>query len=69
PINFAAPAGITFTVESPTDLIVSGVDKQLVGEVVAKIQKLRKADPYKGKGLHLQGARIRRKAGKTGKKA
>jgi len=48
---------------------VSGVDKQLVGEVVAKIQKLRKADPYKGKGLHLQGARIRRKAGKTGKKA
>ena len=69
PINFTAPAGITFTVESPTDLIVSGVDKQLVGEVVAKIQKLRKADPYKGKGLHLQGARIRRKAGKTGKKA
>ena len=44
PIIFAAPAGITFTVESPTDLIVSGVDKQLVGEVVAKIQKLRKAD-------------------------
>ena len=69
PVAFAAPAGITFTVESPTDLIVSGVDKQLVGEVVAKIQKLRKADPYKGKGLHLQGQRIRRKAGKTGKKA
>lgn len=69
PINFTAPAGITFTVETPTDLVVSGVDKQLVGEVVAKIQKLRKADPYKGKGLHLQGARIRRKAGKTGKKA
>ena len=69
PVAFAAPVGITFTVESPTDLIVSGVDKQLVGEVVAKIQKLRKADPYKGKGLHLQGQRIRRKAGKTGKKA
>jgi large subunit ribosomal protein L6 len=69
PINFTAPDGITFTVETPTDLVVSGVDKQLVGEVVAKIQKLRKADPYKGKGLHLQGARIRRKAGKTGKKA
>ena len=69
PVPFAAPAGITFTVESPTDLVVSGVDKQLVGEVVAKIQKLRKADPYKGKGLHLQGQRIRRKAGKTGKKA
>ena len=69
PIPFAAPAGITFTVDSPTDLVVSGIDKQLVGEVVAKIQKLRKADPYKGKGLHLQGQRIRRKAGKTGKKA
>ena len=69
PVAFAAPAGITFTVESPTDLVVSGIDKQLVGEVVAKIQKLRKADPYKGKGLHLQGQRIRRKAGKTGKKA
>ena len=69
PVAFAAPAGITFTVDSPTDLVVSGIDKQLVGEVVAKIQKLRKADPYKGKGLHLQGQRIRRKAGKTGKKA
>ena len=69
PVPFAAPAGITFTVDSPTDLVVSGIDKQLVGEVVAKIQKLRKADPYKGKGLHLQGQRIRRKAGKTGKKA
>jgi large subunit ribosomal protein L6 len=50
-------------------LIVGGVDKQLVGETVAKIQKLRKSDPYKGKGLHLLGERIRRKAGKTGKKA
>ena len=69
PVPFAAPAGITFTSDSPTDLVVSGIDKQLVGEVVAKIQKLRKADPYKGKGLHLQGQRIRRKAGKTGKKA
>ena len=69
PVPFAAPAGITFTSESPTDLVVSGIDKQLVGETVAKIQKLRKADPYKGKGLHLQGQRIRRKAGKTGKKA
>ena len=68
PVPFAAPAGITFTVESPTDLIVSGVDKQLVGEVVAKIQKLRKADPYKGKGLRLEGERVRRKAGKAGKK-
>ena len=69
PVAFAAPTGITFTCDSPTELTVSGVDKQLVGETVAKIQKLRKSDPYKGKGLHLQGQRIRRKAGKTGKKA
>jgi large subunit ribosomal protein L6 len=68
PILFPAPAGITFNVESPTEFTISGVDKQLVGETAAKIQKLRKSDPYKGKGLHLEGQRIRRKAGKTGKK-
>jgi len=67
-IQFPAPEGITFKVDSPTKLHVSGIDKQLVGEVAAKIQKLRKADPYKGKGLHLDGAKIRRKQGKTGKK-
>jgi len=67
-ITFPAPEGITFKVESPTKLSISGIDKQLVGEVAAKIQKLRKADPYKGKGLHLEGAKIRRKQGKTGKK-
>ncbi len=67
-VPFKAPAGITFKVESATKLSVSGIDKQLVGEVAAKIQKLRKADPYKGKGLHLEGAKIRRKQGKTGKK-
>ena len=69
PVLFPAPAGITFTVESPTEFMVAGVDKQLVGETAAKIQKLRKSDHYKGKGVHLQGQRIRRKAGKTGKKA
>jgi large subunit ribosomal protein L6 len=69
PVLFKAPEGISFTVDSPTELTVAGVDKQLVGETVAKIQKLRKSDPYKGKGLHLLGQRIRRKAGKTGKKA
>ena len=69
PVLFPAPAGITFTVEAPTEFTVAGVDKQLVGETAAKIQKLRKSDPYKGKGVHLQGQRIRRKAGKTGKKA
>ena len=67
-ILFPAPEGITFASASQTELEVSGVDKQLVGEVTAKIQKLRKSDPYKGKGLHLAGARIRRKAGKAGKK-
>jgi large subunit ribosomal protein L6 len=68
PILFKAPEGITFKVESPTRFHVNGIDKQLVGEVTAKIQKLRKSDPYKGKGLHLDGQRIRRKQGKTGKK-
>jgi large subunit ribosomal protein L6 len=67
-ILFPAPEGITFKVESPTRFHVQGIDKQLVGETVAKIQKLRKSDPYKGKGLHLDGERIRRKQGKTGKK-
>jgi large subunit ribosomal protein L6 len=67
-ILFPAPEGITFKVESPTRFHVTGIDKQLVGETVAKIQKLRKSDPYKGKGLHLDGQRIRRKQGKTGKK-
>ena len=67
-ILFPAPEGITFKVESPTRFHVQGIDKQLVGETVAKIQKLRKSDPYKGKGLHLDGQRIRRKQGKTGKK-
>jgi large subunit ribosomal protein L6 len=68
PILFTAPEGITFKVESQTRFHVNGIDKQLVGETVAKIQKLRKSDPYKGKGLHLDGQRIRRKAGKAGKK-
>ena len=67
-INFPAPAGITFKVESPTKLFISGIDKQLVGETAAKIKKLRKADPYKGKGLRLTGEVVRRKHGKTGKK-
>ena len=69
PVLFPAPTGITYSVESPTEFTISGVDKQLVGETAAKIQKLRKSDPYKGKGVHLLGQRVRRKAGKTGKKA
>ena len=67
-ITFPAPEGITYKVESPTKLIISGIDKQLVGETAAKVKKLRKADPYKGKGLRLEGEVIRRKAGKAGKK-
>lgn len=68
PILFLAPEGISYKVESPTRLIISGIDKQLVGETAAKIKKLRKADPYKGKGLRLEGEVVRRKAGKAGKK-
>ena len=68
PILFPAPEGITFKAQSQTELIISGIDKQLVGETAAKIKKLRKADPYKGKGLRLVGEPVRRKAGKAGKK-
>lgn len=66
-IIFDAPEGITFAVESPTKLGVVGIDKQLVGEVAAKIRKLRKPEPYKGKGVRYAGEHIRRKVGKAGK--
>ena len=62
-----APEGITFVVETPTKFSVQGIDKQLVGEVAANIRKLRKPDPYKGKGVRYAGEKIRRKVGKTGK--
>lgn len=67
PVPVKAPAGITFTVEGATKLAVSGIDKQQVGEVAANIRKLRKPDPYKGKGVRYEGEQIRRKAGKAGK--
>ena len=67
PVPVPAPEGITFTVEAPTRFSVSGIDKQQVGEVSAKIRKLRKPDPYKGKGVRYQGEVIRRKVGKAGK--
>jgi len=67
PITFNAPDGITFTVESPTRLTVQGIDKQLVGEVAANIRKLRKPEPYKGKGVRYSGEHVRRKVGKAGK--
>ena len=66
-ITFNAPEGITFTVEGPTKLGVVGIDKQLVGETAAKIRKLRKPEPYKGKGVRYAGEHIRRKVGKAGK--
>jgi large subunit ribosomal protein L6 len=68
PVTVPAPEGITFRVETPTRFAVEGIDKQKVGEVAAKIRKLRKPDPYKGKGVRYQGEVIRRKAGKAGKK-
>ncbi len=67
PIVFDAPEGITFSVDGPTRLGVAGIDKQLVGEVAAKIRKLRKPEPYKGKGVRYAGEHIRRKVGKAGK--
>ena len=67
PIEIDPPAGITFTVETPQKLKVSGVDKEVVGEVAAKIRALRVPDPYKAKGIKYAGEYIRRKAGKAGK--
>jgi large subunit ribosomal protein L6 len=67
PVPVAAPEGISFRVETPTRFIVEGIDKQQVGEVAANIRKLRKPDPYKGKGVRYQGEQIRRKVGKAGK--
>jgi large subunit ribosomal protein L6 len=67
PVVVTPPEGITFRVEAPTRFVVEGIDKQLVGETAARIRKLRKPDPYKGKGVRYQGEVIRRKVGKAGK--
>ena len=67
PILIKAPEGITFAVDGATKLSVSGIDKQLVGQVAAYIRRLRKDDPYKGKGIRYDGEQVRRKVGKTGK--
>ena len=66
-ITFNAPDGITFAVEGPTRLGVVGIDKQLVGETAAKIRKLRKPEPYKGKCVRYAGEQVRKKVGKAGK--
>jgi large subunit ribosomal protein L6 len=67
PVMVTPPDGVTLRVETPTRLVVEGIDKQQVGEVAANIRKLRKPDPYKGKGLRYSGEQIRRKVGKAGK--
>ena len=67
PVVVEPPAGITFAVETPTRFSVSGIDKQLVGETAANIRKIRKPEPYKGKGVRYAGENVRRKVGKTGK--
>lgn len=68
PVMFDAPDGITLTAETPTRLVVAGIDKQQVGEIAAQIRRVRPPEPYKGKGIRYQGEAVRRKAGKTGAK-
>ena len=67
PVLIEAPEGITFAVENPTRFSISGIDKQKVGQIAANIRRLRKSDPYKGKGIRYEGEQVRRKVGKTGK--
>jgi large subunit ribosomal protein L6 len=67
PVVITAPEGVTFAVETPTKFSIAGIDKQKVGQVAANIRRLRKSDPYKGKGIRYEGEVIRRKVGKTGK--
>jgi large subunit ribosomal protein L6 len=67
PVKVDAPDGISFECPAPTQVVVSGIDKELVGQVAANIRKLRKPEPYKGKGVRYKDERILRKAGKTAK--
>jgi large subunit ribosomal protein L6 len=67
PVDIDPPQGISFEVESPTKLAVVGIDKELVGEIAARVRASRKPEPYKGKGVRYAGEQIRRKAGKAGK--
>lgn len=68
PVNVTAPDGITFEVPAPTQVVISGIDKEVVGQVAANIRSIRKPEPYKGKGVRYAGERVLRKAGKAGKK-
>ncbi|HMT48973.1 50S ribosomal protein L6 [Dietzia sp. UBA5065] len=67
PVPIVAPDGITFVVDGATKFSISGIDKQQVGQIAANIKRLRKHDPYKGKGIRYAGEQVRRKVGKTGK--
>lgn len=67
PVKFTAPEGITFEVPAPTRVIIKGADKEVVGQVAASIRKIRKPEPYKGKGVRYLGERVARKAGKAAK--
>jgi large subunit ribosomal protein L6 len=68
PVMFDAPEGITLTAETPTRIVIAGIDKQQVGEIAAQIRRVRPPEPYKGKGIRYMGEPVRRKAGKTGGK-
>ena len=67
PIRYTPPPGVTIEVPAPTQIAVSGSDKEVVGQVAAKIRSFRKPEPYKGKGVLYRGEKLRRKAGKSGK--
>ena len=67
PVTFTAPEGVTFEVPTPTRVIIKGADKEVVGQVAANIRKIRKPEPYKGKGVRYLGERVARKAGKAAK--
>ena len=67
PVIFDAPTGVTFDVPAPTRIIVKGADKEVVGQVAASIRKIRKPEPYKGKGVRYLGEKVLRKAGKASK--
>jgi large subunit ribosomal protein L6 len=67
PIEIDPPAGISFELETPLKLAVVGIDKELVGQIAAKVRSTRKPEPYKGKGVRYAGEKVRRKAGKAGK--
>jgi large subunit ribosomal protein L6 len=68
PVQLEAPDGIQFAVEANTNVIVSGIDKEIVGNTAARVRAVRPPEPYKGKGIRYQGEAVRRKAGKAGKK-